>query len=103
MSNLKAELIFDQCYTLDLKGSFTYEQATEVLAQWNEIRSEISLIPKLNVCCRNISSVDSAFLAFLLEIKRFCLEHQVRVALTGLSKEKRNFFQVYGLNAVFQD
>ena len=98
----QAQMTFDD-YSLRCQGTFVFETIPAVLQQWDLLKGTVSKLSKINLCCHDIISVDSSFMALVIDIKRFCLLHNVRLKLTGLSKDKEDFLSAYGLDPVLSD
>ena len=94
---------FDQQYTVTFAGKFVYETMDSVLALWQTLKPSLSQLPKLNLSCSQIEVIDSSFMAFIIEIKRFCNEHGIRVELVGLSAEKTDFLSAYGVMDIIKE
>lgn len=100
---MNANISYDNQYTLCLEGYFVFETMDAVLDIWTGTKSALSNLPKMTVLCSKIISFDSSFMAFLIEIKRFCIEHGIRIDMQGLSENKKNFLQAYGVLDILKD
>ena len=100
---MNAYISFDDQHTLCLEGYFVFETIDSVLGSWASLKSIFSSLPKLKISCSKVISVDSSFMAFLIEIKRFCNEHGIRLDIQGLSENKQNFLQAYGVLDILRD
>ena len=99
---LQTQMTLDD-YVLRCQGAFVFETVPTVLQQWHSLKRTVSKLPKINLCCHDIISVDSSFMALAIDIKRFCLEKNVRFKLTGLTKDKEDFLSAYGLDPVLSE
>lgn len=94
---MQGQIQFDNNYTLDASGAIVFETIDSILDSWKQITSLIIDLPKVNISCSNLEIIDSSFMAFLIEVKRFCNQHGVRFSITGLDDEKQDFLSAYGV------
>jgi ABC-type transporter Mla MlaB component len=91
------EIDFDGYYTLTVKGSYTFSSIGKALEIWSQIKKLLINKPKVVISCADLDVVDSSFIAFLLEVKRYLIEQEIRLQVSQLSSCKRDFFKAYGL------
>ena len=98
-----SSISYDGQYTIAFQGDILFSTISELLKSWVEIQEKIHNLSKIQLSCSNLHHVDSAFMALLIEIKRFCNTQGIRLSINGLSQNKINFLQAYGVMEIIND
>ncbi len=84
---------------LQLNGSMVYASVSTLLEEGTHLL-ENHPETSISIDCKNVSRVDSAGIALLIEWKRKCINHKKNCQIIGLPKQARSLVETYRLQEV---
>jgi phospholipid transport system transporter-binding protein len=82
-----------------LGGSLVYENASELLEKVAPLLDSLQAnVIKIN--CGEVTRIDSAGIALLIEWKRWCANNDKQCQIEGLQKQANSLIETYGLQEV---
>jgi len=87
---------------LQLSGSLVFSNVSELLGQGTSELEVLqnSKIDTLIIDCKEISRIDSAGIALLIEWKRWCNNHKKKCLINGLPSQAKSLIETYRLQQV---
>jgi len=84
---------------IQLSGDFVFANMSALIKEVN-LLLETHSDNQLSLLCHNISRIDSAGIAFFIEMKRWCKQQQKELNIQGLPQQAQSLIKTYKLGNV---
>ena len=84
---------------LQLSGSLVYANASELLEQVTPLLEGLQT-NEIKINCKEVTRIDSAGIALLIEWKRWCANNNKHCQIEGLQKQAISLIETYRLQEV---
>jgi phospholipid transport system transporter-binding protein len=84
---------------IQLGGSLVYANASELLQEVTPLLEGLQS-NEIKIICGEVTRIDSAGIALLIEWKRWCANNNKQCKIEGLQKQANSLIETYGLQEV---